>query len=63
MDLVEVNMKLRHSELFSMEDCIYAIKVKCKYTIPAKFIVLDFMKSWNLEEDTWKYSTSKQYSY
>lgn len=63
MDIVEENIKLRHSPLFSFEHCIYALKVKCNYSIPAKFVALDFMKGWNLQGKNWGYSTTVEYSY
>lgn len=63
IDLIEENIKLRHSKKFSMEDCIYAIKVNCNYTLPAKFLTWDFMKSWKTEEDSWSFNTSQEYSY
>lgn len=63
MDLIEENIKLRHSKKFSMEDCIYAIKVNCNYTLPAKFLNWDFMKSWKTQEDNWSFNTSQEYSY
>ncbi|MCI8407714.1 MAG: hypothetical protein HFJ09_00355 [Lachnospiraceae bacterium] len=63
MDLIEENMKLRHSKKFSMEDCIYAIKVDCNYTLPAKFLTWDFMKSWKIKEDSWSFQASQEYSY
>ena len=63
MDMVDENMKLRHSELFSLEKCIYAINVKCNYQIPAKFALLGFMDRSNLKDNSWNFSVSKEYSY
>ena len=63
MDLIEENMKLRHSKKFSMGDCIYAIKVNCNYTLPAKFLTWNFIKSWKKEGDSWSFTCSQEYSY
>lgn len=63
MDMVDENMKLRHSELFSLEKCIYAINVTCNYQIPAKFALLGFVDRGNLKDNAWNFSVSKEYSY
>lgn len=63
MDMVDENMKLRHSELFSLEKSIYAINVKCNYQIPAKFALLGFVDRSNLKEHAWNFTVSKEYSY
>lgn len=63
MDLIEANIKLRHSKKFSMEDCIYAIKVNCNYTVPQMFLNWDFMKSWAKEGNGWSFTATQEYSY
>lgn len=63
MDLIEENMKLRHSKKFSMKDCIYALKINCNYTLPARFLAWNFMKQWKTEGDSWSFTCSEEYSY
>ena len=63
MDLIEANMKLRHSRLFSFEDCIYGVTVSCQYNIPAKFTALALFSDWNFEENAWSFTKQQRYSY
>lgn len=63
MDLIEANMKLRHSDLFSFEDCIYGVTVSCEYSIPAKFTGLSLFSDWNYEENSWNFTKQQRYSY
>ena len=63
MDMIDENMKLRHSPLFSLEKCIYALKVKCNYQVPAKFALLGFVDRSNLKDNAWNFSVEKEYSY
>ncbi|MBD5088906.1 MAG: hypothetical protein HDT30_08890 [Clostridiales bacterium] len=63
MDLIEENMKLRHSKKFSMEDCIYALKVSCNYMLPAKFMAWNFMEPWKKKGDSWSFTINQNYSY
>lgn len=63
MDMVDENMRLRHSPLFSLEQCIYALKVKCSYQIPAKFAMMGFVDRGNLKDNAWSFSVTKEYSY
>lgn len=63
MDLIEANMKLRHSDLFSFEDCIYGVTVSCQYSIPAKFTGLSLFSDWKYEENAWNFTKQQRYSY
>lgn len=63
MDLIEANMKLRHSHLFSFEDCIYGVTISCQYTIPAKFTGLSLFSDWDYEKNAWKFAKQQRYSY
>lgn len=63
MDVIEANMKLRHSDLFSFEDCIYGVKVSCKYSIPAKFTGLSLFTDWDFSGDSWNFTKQQRYSY
>lgn len=63
MDLIEANMKLRHSDLFSFEDCIYGVTVSCEYSIPAKFTGLSLFSDWNYEQKAWNFTKQQTYSY
>lgn len=63
MDLIEANMKLRHSDLFSFEDCIYGVTVSCEYSIPAKFTGLSLFSDWNYEQKAWNFTKQQIYSY
>lgn len=63
MDLIEANMKLRHSDLFSFEDCIYGVTVSCQYNIPAKFTALVLFSDWDYEENAWNFTKQQRYSY
>lgn len=63
MDLIEANMKIRHSDLFSFEDCIYGVTVSCQYTIPAKFTALALFTDWDYEESAWNFTKQQRYSY
>lgn len=63
MDLIEANMKLRHSNLFSFEDCIYGVTVSCQYSIPAKFTTLALFSDWDYEENAWNFTKQRSYSY
>lgn len=57
MDLIEENIRSRYHNGFSIERCIYSLKVCSTYHIPAKFIQLPFVKKvvgnrekgWNVE--------------
>lgn len=63
MDMIEENIKLRHSKLFSFEKCIYSIKVKESYQVPAKFAALAICKDWGYADGTWKFIQEQSYSY
>lgn len=63
MDLIEANIKLRHSEKFSFETGIYALKVNCTYCVPAKFTTWDFFSGWEQEKGVWRLHTTQSYSY
>ena len=63
MDVIEANMKLRHSDLFSFEDCIYGVTVSCKYSIPAKFTGLSLFTDWDFSGDSWNFTKQQRYSY
>lgn len=63
MDLIEANVKLRHSEAFSFSHSIYNLKVSCNYAIPAKFVALSFLSQWNYADSCWNFSKEESYSY
>lgn len=63
MDLVEENMRLRHSPLFSLEHCIYSVEVSCDYSVPAKFVALSFMSKWDYSDKSWNFTTKQGYAY
>lgn len=63
MDLIEANMKLRHSEDFSFTHSIYNLKVSCNYAISAKFVALSFLSKWNYADSSWNFSKEESYSY
>lgn len=63
MDLIEANMKLRNSEYFSFEDCIYGVEVSCDYSVSAKFAALSVLSDWDYADAKWKFSASQAYSY
>lgn len=63
MDLVEENVRLRHSPLFSLEHCIYSVQVSCDYSIPAKFVALSFMSEWDYSDKKWNFTTKQGYAY
>ena len=63
MDLIEANVKLRHSEAFSFSHSIYNLKVSCNYAIPAKFVALSFLSKWNYADSCWNFSKEESYSY
>ena len=63
MDMIEENMKLRHSKLFSFEKCIYSMKVKTDIQIPAKFAALSFLTDWEYASGQWNFELEQEYSY
>lgn len=63
MDLIEENLQLRESELFSFEHCIYGLEATCNYGVPAKFAALDFMKGFGYADQSWNFSFKQTYSY
>ena len=63
MDLIEANVKLRHSEAFSFSHSIYNLKVSCNYAIPAKFVALSFLSQLNYADSCWNFSKEESYSY
>lgn len=63
MDVIEANMKLRHSDLFSFEECIYGVTVSCEYSVPAKFTGLSLFSDWKYEENAWNFTKQQRYSY
>ncbi|MBQ5560533.1 MAG: hypothetical protein IIT46_12305 [Lachnospiraceae bacterium] len=63
MDLVEENVRLRHSSLFSLEHCIYSLELSCDYSIPAKFVALSFLSEWDYSDKKWNFTTKQGYAY
>lgn len=64
MDLIERNIQSRYHNGFSIERCIYSIKVCSTYHIPAKFIQLPFVKKMvGNREKGWKVESVIQCAY
>ncbi len=63
MDMIEENMKLRHSKMFSFEKCIYSMKVKADIQIPAKFAALSLLTDWDYASGQWNFELEQEYSY
>ncbi|BBF44548.1 hypothetical protein lbkm_3261 [Lachnospiraceae bacterium KM106-2] len=44
MDLIQLNIQIRYSKDFQLDQCLYAIKTKVKYQMPVKLLNIPFIR-------------------